>query len=410
MKKTLHITLVALLSTFALGVYAQETVIWEEDWQSSEKNKLVNEVTNPNAVYIINTTAGAAPKYMQLYVKTGTDNDLELLMPHAGRGETWTVKINDLKGKTGDFKLSYKYNQDNFSITSSTTGVIISDIDKAGAMIKVPAGTGSLELTFSNQQASTNGRIDNIKLVAGATAEVYPEVANIAELKALGDGAKAILTLTNARVNFVNGKDMYVEDATGAIDFYDCKLEYTAGQVLNGTIKVKEYKLYNKLPEITIVSDNNLVATDGEAVPTEVAIEAINDAMVCRLVKVSGKVATAEEEYTDNSGATQKRTNYFLEDEDENSVQFYRKWQSLEGTDLSGLVSGDNVTLTGIVVFLKNVPAIGVTGLSKNATNGITDVSTDNESNAPTYNIAGQRVENVVRGIYIRNGKKFVVK
>ena len=409
MRKVLHIALVALFSTLTLGAYAQETVLWEENWQSSAEKTLVNEVQNPNAVYTINTEGGAAPKFTKLYYKTGSTENLELLLPKKGNKETWTATINDLKGKSGDLTLTFAYNKDGLEITSSTAGVTITEVSKTGAKINVPEGTANLVLTFKNT-ITFNGRIDDIKLVAGAAEEVYPEVANIAALKALGVGAKAILTLTDAHVNFANGKDVFIEDATGAINFYDCGLTYTAGQKLNGTIKVKEYKLYYKLPEVTVIADNNLVATEGEVTPNEVSIESVSEAMACKLVKVSGKVTTAEEEYQDKNGETKKRTNYFLEDEDQNTVQFYRKWEKLEGTDISTLVAGDNATVTGIVVFKKNVPVVAVTAFEKNGTNSISDISAEYDNNAPVYNIAGQRVEKAVKGIYIRNGKKYVLK
>ena len=44
-------------------------------------------------------------------------------------------------------------------------------------------------------------------------------------------------------------------------------------------------------------------------------------------------------------------------------------------------------------------------------TTGITKViEVEPAANAPIYNIAGQRVNNATKGIYIQNGKKFIVK
>lgn len=38
-------------------------------------------------------------------------------------------------------------------------------------------------------------------------------------------------------------------------------------------------------------------------------------------------------------------------------------------------------------------------------------VATDKESNAPLYDLSGRRVKEAVKGgIYLRNGKKFIVK
>ena len=348
MKKTLRFALVAFFSAIALGASAQ-TTIWEEDWQSSESGKLVSEVTNANAVYTL-SSSNENP-YTKLWVNANDESNLELLIPKKDRNESWTAEIN-LNGNSGNLTLSYSYNKSTISITSETAGVTISDVSSTGALINVPSGTSSLKLTFSNPM-SQNARFDNIKLVTGGSAQEYPEVANIAALKALESGTKAKLTFNNVQVNFTSGNDMYVQDATGAIDIYSCGLTYTAGQKLNGTAVV-EYKLYNGMPEITSVSNAELTATDGTATPTEPALDAIDNSLLCHLVKATGTV------YIENNEETGK-TNYFLEDEDNNSVLFYRKWSSLEGTDLSGLKDGDVATVTGIVVLSNNTPAIGVT-------------------------------------------------
>ncbi len=348
MKKTLRFALVAFFSAIALGASAQ-TTIWEEDWQSSESGKLVSEVTNANAVYTL-SSSNENP-YTKLWVNANDESNLELLIPKKDRNESWTAEIN-LNGNSGNLTLSYSYNKSTISITSETAGVTISDVSSTGALINVPSGTSSLKLTFSNPM-SQNARFDNIKLVTGGSAQEYPEVANIAALKALESGTKAKLTFTNVQVNFTSGNDMYVQDATGAIDIYNCGLSYTAGQKLNGTAVV-EYKLYNGMPEITSVSNAELTATDGTATPSEPALDAINNSLLCHLVKATGTV------YIESNEETGK-TNYFLEDEDNNSVLFYRKWSSLEGTDLSGLKDGDVATVTGIVVLSNNTPAIGVT-------------------------------------------------
>lgn len=356
MKKTLRFALVALFSTIALGASAQ-TVIWEEDWQSSEAGKLVNEVTNTNAVYTL-SSSNSKP-YTKIYANGDDATNMELLQPQTSRNESWTASI-DLKGNSGNLTLSYTYNKSTIEITSETTGVTISDVSNTGALINVPSGTSTLKLTFSNPMSS-NARLDNIKLVTGGTAQEYPEVANIAALKEMESGSKAVLTFNNVQVNFTSGKDMYIQDATGGIDIYDCGLSYTAGQVLNGTAVV-EYKLYNEMPEITSVTNVELTATDGEATPNTVSVEAVTKAKICQLVKVVGTVHIEKETVTPSDGGDPyERNNYFLVDEDDNSVQFYQKWKDVEGTDLSGLTEGAQATITGVVVILNGSAAIGVT-------------------------------------------------
>lgn len=248
----------------------------------------------------------------------------------------------------------------NFSTISETVDFGTLSAGAKELSIASPVANAFYRLTFVSKSGSSANGIFQISKVeyyeegTGPSVVTYPEVANIAALKALESGTKAKLTFNNVQVNFASGKDMYVQDATGAIDIYDCGLSYTAGQKLNGTAVV-EYKLYNGMPEITSVSDAALTASTGEATPSEPSIEDINSDLLCRLIKVTGKV------YIEDNSETGGYTNYFLEDDDANSVQFYCRWPSLDGADLSGLTDGTTATITGIVVLLNNTPVIGVT-------------------------------------------------
>lgn len=244
--------------------------------------------------------------------------------------------------------------------------------------------------------------VTEIEYEGGGSQETIT-AANIAAFKALEDGTVAELTLTDAVVTFVNGKDMYVTDATGSIDFYNCNLSYTAGQKLNGTIKVK-YTVYKSTPEAIEPSENNLTATDGEATPQEVAVSSVDISKVCDYVKISGKVKVLEETSGDKTF-----TNYYIADESDNKVMIYRKWKSLDGTDVTTLNDGDEATITGIVVPFNDTVEIAVTAM-ESTSSGIENINAEIANDAPIFNIAGQRVEKAVKGIYIQNGKKFIVK
>jgi hypothetical protein len=66
------------------------------------------------------------------------------------------------------------------------------------------------------------------------------KVNNIAAFNKLTDGTLAELTLTDAQVLYVNDyngtREIFVRDATGAVDLYNLGIEASAGQMLNGTI------------------------------------------------------------------------------------------------------------------------------------------------------------------------------
>ena len=58
---------------------------------------------------------------------------------------------------------------------------------------------------------------------------VLPEIADFASLKACEIGKAVKLTVTNGKVVYAGSKDLIVEDATGAIDFYNWGVKATAG-------------------------------------------------------------------------------------------------------------------------------------------------------------------------------------
>ena len=346
MKKTLRFALVAFFSAIALGASAQ-TTIWEEDFSSYSSgdvpsggsyNYACTDGDSSTKIYKENNAGGTAP---------------ELLVSKNGGTFTATIPLNNVEGT---LTLTFKTNNNQINVGTSTEGISgsLNETFKGTHTLTFEGVTSSMtEIVVFFNAGTKNVRLDDIKLVTGGAAQEYQEVSNIAELKALESGTKAKLTFTNVQVNFASGNDMYVQDATGAIDIYSCGLTYKAGQKLNGTAVV-EYKLYNGMPEITSVSNAVLTVDEGTATPTEPALDAINNSLLCHLVKATGTV------YIENNEET-GYTNYFLEDEEGNSVQFYRKWTALDGTDLSGLTDGATATVTGIVVLLNGTPAIGVT-------------------------------------------------
>ena len=122
------------------------------------------------------------------------------------------------------------------------------------------------------------------------------EIANIAAFKALADGTEATLKLTDAQVLYVGTNDMYVRDASGAIDFYKAGLSFTAGQKLNGSVTGK-YSVYQNLPEFVktdATNANDIIASAGTAEPKVVSVAAAQaDQYLCDLLKIEG--ATIED-------------------------------------------------------------------------------------------------------------------
>ena len=102
----------------------------------------------------------------------------------------------------------------------------------------------------------------------GAEVVVLPEIADFASLMAAEQDKAVKLTVTNGKVVYAGSKDLIVEDATGAIDFYNWGIKATAGQVINGTIEAK-YSEFMGMPQAAKTANTDVTAltiTDGDAV------------------------------------------------------------------------------------------------------------------------------------------------
>ena len=76
-----------------------------------------------------------------------------------------------------------------------------------------------------------------------------------------------------------------------------------------------------------------------------------------------------------------------------------------------GLADGDAITVTGFAMYISGSKYVNtvVTGISKGL--GIEEIQGNgSEADGPVYDLSGRRVENPVKGLYIKNGKKMVIK
>ena len=254
---------------------------------------------------------------------------------------------------------------------------------------------GDIVLSYSNSSACAI-YISSIEIVTDGKIESKPEevktAANIAEFKSFSTGTKAVLTLKNAKVQYVNGtSDYYIADETGGIDiFKPTGLTYTAGQVLNGTITAT-YDEYCKLPELTKIEENNLTATDGTIEPIEMTIaEAAKIENACKLVKITNVKAVEDggKFYTDA----------------EKTLQFFDKFS------IGYTIDTENANdYTGIIIPFNSIMEFAP--IAKPVTTGINNITTDATlENAPAFNLAGQKVGKAYKGVVIKAGKKFVQK
>lgn len=241
----------------------------------------------------------------------------------------------------------------NFDLEDETASVYVYGLlsEKGGAkklFQELAAEKGiknGTKITLIGNRGSYKGKIEvtNAYLASvdgqGETPDPDPEMktaADIAAFKALAAKTEAELTLKDAEVLYVNGtNDIYVRDASGAIDFYRTGLTYTAGQKLNGSV-IGILDAYNNTPELVKSSNTNsskITASEGTVTAKSInAADAAN--YICDLVKISGATLT------ENGG------NYYVGD-----VQVYDKFKVVKGTP----ESGKSYDIEGIVIMYNDV-------------------------------------------------------
>lgn len=140
--------------------------------------------------------------------------------------------------------------------------------------------------------------------VVSKGAVVIPTAANLAALKAAERGTY-ILTLTNAVVSYVNGKNVFIEEGTtGALIFLNTH-SYEAGNCLNGDYQVTTEDYQGKF-EITAIEPQAGAATTTAAIPlTTLTIAQLNAGFASyesRRIKIEGVNVTDALTTSDRNG------------------------------------------------------------------------------------------------------------
>ena len=226
-------------------------------------------------------------------------------------------------------------------------------------------------------------------------------VASIAALLDMENTNNIELTLTDAKVLFVDNNYIYVRENGKAVCFYQISgLKEAAknNSIINGKIQV-DYEVYKLLPEVKNNKNTNLdglTITESEeaALPVETTLAKVaNGDNVCDLVTL--KATKLHETSTGGSNT------YYLQDGDVKIVC------ANNGKGLEKIEDGTEITVVGIVNTNNNAYQIKLTKTVD--TQGISTVAADN-GKVTIFNLAGQRMEKAVKGLYIVNGKKVMIK
>ena len=228
----------------------------------------------------------------------------------------------------------------------------------------------------------------------------------IAELKSSEVGEEVLLKLANAEVLYAYHSRVYVRDATGAISLNNLGISAQANDRLNGTISVK-LGVTNNVPEAMKTDDTNAadvsVSSGDVVVPREVAFDNLSADLYSELVlvaavqlkKISGLCYAV-------SGNRQVRINNTKFGSGIATLPSDYDGKYYDVTGIFGTITRSGSIMDEIGLTAKLTEVAAPTGIT------ITR-QTPALSDAPAYNMAGQRVNNNYKGLVIRNGRKLIV-
>lgn len=405
MKNILRYSFVALMAMFGLVANADVTdeLTWDKLIDAGNANNYVDfsgKSATSKAVYAGQISSGT-DNYIQL--RTKNNNSGIVSITSGGKVKSVTITFNS---KTTDRSISiYGSN------TAYTTAADLYDESKFGTKLgDIAANADSKTLTVTGDYTfiglrSADGAIyvDKVAIVwdgeAGnnnpdpQTSET-PTVDNIAAFAALGNGKEGVLKLDGAKVTYVSpdGKSVYVRDATGGMCFYNQSAMSGASNKwqLGGSVKGK-VNIYNNMTQINVTDPSALIHTEGdEYAPVAVTMAELKD-HVADLVKLTDDFTVTEVDskfYNNENKDVQLFDNFKL------------KYEVKAGDVLKNV--------TGVVILYKTQVELAPTVAPSTAT-GIQAIMAEQAEDA-IYNLAGQRVEKATNGVFIQNGKKFVVK
>ena len=407
MIKTLRYSLLSMLMLVCGSVAAQKETLWAENFNSYAANDVpaggdygyaCKDGESSTKVFIEAIAGGEAP---------------ELLISKKGGSFSVTIPMN---GKSGEMTLRFKANR-TLSVTSDDA--TIGDKTNTGNDYTIPVtvaeGTASVTLKFDNT-SSKNIRFDNAELFIGESKKAPGLSWGVASREVtIGSEDNAFPTLSNENNLAVtyssDNTEVATIDAEGNITLvaagtsnitavFAGNEEFEAGSV--------SYKLIVKAapeppvditntPETayTVAKANDLI-TAGQGLETE--------------VYVIGTITKIQEVSTSYGNAT-----YWIGDGTEysaNDLEIYRGYY-LEGENFTAedqIKVGDKVIVYGKLVDYKGTKEM--TGSSiyslNGVTTGISDVKAQTITDGVIYNLAGQRMSKLSKGINIVNGKKII--
>ena len=407
MIKTLRYSLLSMLMLVCGSVAAQKETLWAENFNSYAANDVpaggdygyaCKDGESSTKVFIEAIAGGEAP---------------ELLISKKGGSFSVTIPMN---GKSGEMTLRFKANR-TLSVTSDDA--TIGDKTNTGNDYTIPVtvaeGTASVTLKFDNT-SSKNIRFDNAELFIGESKKAPGLSWGVASREVtIGSEDNNFPTLSNENNLAVtyssDNTEVATIDAEGNITLVAAgTANITAEFAGNDEFEAcsVSYKLIVKVapePPVDITNTPETAYTVAKAIDLITAGQGLETE-----VYVIGTITKIQEVSTSYGNAT-----YWIGDGTEysaNDLEIYRGYY-LEGENFTAedqIKVGDKVIVYGNLVDYKGTKEM--TGSSiyslNGVTTGISNIKAETINDGAVYNVAGQRVNKLSKGINIVNGKKII--
>ena len=399
--------LLSLMALFAVVVTASaKDVLWSEDFSSYAANDVPAGgdyayacLGSGTKVYAQNLAGGESP---------------ELLISKNGGSFSVTIPMN---GKSGEMTLRFKANKNTLAVTSddATIGEKSNSGNDYSIPVTVTAGKESVTIIFSNS-TSSNIRFDNAELFIGDSKKApglsWGTASREVTIGSEGNSFPTLSNENNLPVTYSSDNtEVATIDAEGNITLvavgtanitaeFAGNDEFEAGSV--------SYKLTVKAAVDPTVDITNTPET---AYDVAKAIELIAAGQGLETkVYVKGNITKIDEVSTKFGNAT-----FYIGDgaeKTDNDLMIYRSYtlDNQKFTDENQIKVGDEVIMYGLLVDFngtKEMKTCYIYSLN-GVTTGISNIKAETINDGAVYNLAGQRMNKLSKGINIVNGKKII--
>ena len=318
------------ISESVITIPAKPALPWSEDWSDYS----ASDKPSTNNPYYSEDSGGNTKIYTGSMSAGGEEP--ELLVAKSGGTFTITeIDLSSLGGEAATLALLYNTNSKSLAVTTTTENVTIGDAinttDKTYKRnIIIPAGTTTLNLTFSNS-SSSNARLDNLSLVISSA----PKEPTFSPAAGTYDEAQSVTITTEtdgATIKYSTDGENY-SVYTGPISVSETTT-ITAYAEKDGEESAKVSARYDITVAITSISGLNEAAAAGGS---------------------TGQSITYN--FTDVNVVYVNENYNYITDGTNNALLF--------GSDL-GLKAGDKVsgTLTGVAKTYSALPEIAVNSIN----------------------------------------------